>query len=158
MSEIKRYVLDSSAFINANMIPEGELFSTPIVNDELKDFKSKMLFQTREVMNISPDNKFTSAIKSKALETGDLTRLSEQDISVLALAKQLDATLLTDDYSMQNIAEEMGIKYDSVSVPKITKVIKRALFCDNCRRFRAGEECQKCGGKLRLKIKKKEDI
>ena len=158
MNDIKRYVLDSSAFINANMIPEGELFSTPIIKDELKDFKSKMLFQTRDVMTMSPENKFISQIKSKALGTGDLTRLSEQDISVLALAKQIDATLLTDDYSMQNIAEDMGIKYNSVSVPKITKVLKRAPYCDKCYRYRAGEKCPKCGGKLRLKINKKEEI
>ena len=157
MSDINRYVLDSSAFINANMIPDGELFSTPAVKDEIIDFKSKMLFQTRNVLTITPDKRYIFQVKSKALETGDLTRLSKQDISVLALAKQLNATLLTDDYDIQNLAEEMGIKYKSVSVPEITKVLKRAPYCDRCRRFRAGDICQRCGGKLRLRIMKGEN-
>ena len=149
-----RYVLDSSAFINADNVPEGELYSTPRVRDEIRDFKSQMLFQTRNVKTIVPEKGFTSKAKSKALETGDLTKLSLADISVLALAMQLDATLVTDDYNIQNVAEELGMRYRSVSIPEIKEVFKRVLYCDRCQRPRAGDKCPRCGGDLRLKVVK----
>jgi UPF0271 protein len=152
MNEIVRYVLDSSAFINAGMVPDGELFSTPAVEAEIKDFRSKMLFESRNIMTMTPERKFVSQVKTKAFDTGDLTALSEQDISVLALAIQLDATILTDDYDIQNLAEEMGVRYSSVSVPGIKKIFKRMPYCDRCRRYRSGEVCQRCGSRLRMKI------
>ncbi|HEX69286.1 MAG TPA: hypothetical protein ENG10_03210, partial [Candidatus Bathyarchaeota archaeon] len=48
--------------------------------------------------------------------TGDFKYLSQADIEVLALALQLknsgeNPTVVTDDYSMQNVANKLGIEF-----------------------------------------------
>ena len=155
--ENRIYVLDSSAFINADDVPDGELFSTPKIREEVRDFKSRMLFQTRSIKTIVPGSRYVAEVKSKAVDTGDFTKLSSADISVLALALQLKETkkkaiILTDDYNIQNMAEEMGMDYKPVSVPGIKKIFKRMLYCGKCRKYRAGDKCPGCGGPLRLRV------
>lgn len=49
-----------------------------------------------------------------AQKSGDLPVLSHADIEAIALALPKSATLVTDDYAMQNVAEYLGIKWLSV--------------------------------------------
>jgi UPF0271 protein len=61
-------------------------------------------------------------VKAVAERTGDISKLSDTDVKVLALAKQLDRAIVSDDYSVQNVAGHAGIKAVSVHNPKIKRL------------------------------------
>ena len=83
--------------------------------------------------------------------TVDSIRLSSVDIDLLALAKDMDATILTDDYSIQNTAKFLGIKYKAVGLKAIKKLVKWNYKCLGCGKVFDKEmpDCPVCGSKLR---------
>ena len=111
-------VLDSAAFINDSFFDREECFTVQEVLDELKDFKSKQLaeaaiasgkLRTSQVNPISLD-----LIEQKAVEIGSKNHLSEADFKVLGLALQLNAKIITDDFTLQNLAAHIGLKFEGV--------------------------------------------
>ena len=92
--------------------------------------------------------------REAAAETGDLGSLSEQDVSILALAAELGAELVTDDFAVSNAAALMGVR----GVPVMTGGIKRAGTwvgrCAGCgRRADRGEaRCPECGGPIKKRL------
>ena len=46
-----------------------------------------------------------------AAKSGDLPRLSDVDLDILALALGLDLPLITDDYRLQNTMKNVGKQY-----------------------------------------------
>lgn len=104
---------------------------------------------------IAPPKNAIEEIKKYAEKTGDISNLSETDIEVLALAFYLKAILLTDDYSIQNVAKEMNIKYEGI----IEKGIKEKFYwryrCKSCGRYyeKYVPICPICGGKIK-RVKK----
>mgnify|MGYP003311369672 CR=1 FL=1 len=52
--------------------------------------------------------------REAAAQSGDLPRLSDVDLDVLALALALDATLVTDDYRLQNTMQFLDRPTQSV--------------------------------------------
>ena len=130
------YVLDASAVMNVNALPDGQLFTTQEVEFEVRDLRSRMVFQTGRIKVMEPDQKSIEKVKGAAKTTGDITQLSEADISVLALALELNATILTDDYDIQNLAKVMGIAYKAVSTKGIRETFVRRMYCDGCQKFR----------------------
>ena len=99
-------------------------------------------------------------IKNAARKTGDLEKLSETDIDVLALAKELGVTLVSDDYNIQNVAEKIGIKYISVFNKRISKFFVWRKYCPACKKYLGSElnECPTCGTALKRVPSKKVGI
>lgn len=149
------YVLDTSAIYNATDYPaDTVLYSTPQVVKELRRVyrteRAELFVQSR-LRIVEPGRKSLSRIREKADETGDITRLSQTDIEVLALALELGAVLVTEDYSMQNIAEAAGIEFLSLYLPPIKDYVEWELKCVSCGALsheREARECRICGGKL----------
>ena len=98
-----------------------------------------------------------------ASKTGDLPRLSDVDVDLIALAVSNKTTLVTDDYRMQNVARAAGIEVQSVVTSGGTKQWKWVLRCIGCRktedvasdarRSRSDDvkECDRCGAPMKLK-------
>lgn len=118
-------VLDSASFINTSLLNIENAFTTPEVIDEIKDLKSKCLVESaRESGDLgirSADEKFLKQVKEKANEIGSLEKLSNADISIVALALELKAVLKTDDYTVQNIAKHLGIEFKGIMRGEIKK-------------------------------------
>lgn len=118
------YVLDSSAFINAISIPDDSV-TVPAVYLELKDIRSKELFlssiKTGKLKLKEPNGTSLKLIQEKAREIGSQTCLSDVDIFVLALAHEVGGILLTDDFTMQNLAAHLGIRFSGVFRGEIHK-------------------------------------
>ena len=55
---------------------------------------------------VSPD--WLDMARDTAAKSGDLPRLSDVDVDVLALALGLDMPLFTDDYRLQNVMNSAG--------------------------------------------------
>ncbi len=98
-----------------------------------------------------------------ASETGDLPRLSDVDVDVLALALGLNACLVTDDYRLQNSYKHAGGSIEAVANRVSKAVWLWELRCTGCRdvaevppnvprsKDRPAGECQRCGSSMLVK-------
>lgn len=154
---MKKYVLDASAVLcGKDLLLSGEVYIPPSVIEELGEGKYRRKVEVLLAIKITeklPATESREKIRRSAEQTGDLLRLSETDIDVLALAFELNATILTDDYSIQNVARHMGIEYEVVSEKGIREEFKWEYVCIGCRRRfdKAVIECPICGAKVRTK-------
>tara|TARA_B100000609_G_scaffold175533_1_gene152894 strand:+ start:218 stop:712 length:495 start_codon:yes stop_codon:yes gene_type:complete len=107
--------------------------------------------------------KWLTNARKVAAESGDLPRLSNVDLDVLALALGLDLPLFTDDYRLQNIMRSAGKITSSVDTQGAKQVWKWELRCTGCRvktsvpddvdRSKSGpvKDCDICGSAMMLK-------
>jgi len=98
-----------------------------------------------------------------AAKTGDLPRLSDVDIDLLALAIANQTSLVTDDYRMKNVAREAGIDVEGVMTNGGKQQWKWVLRCIGCRQTeevsseasRSKKDdvkvCDRCGSPMKLK-------
>jgi len=152
-------VLDTSAlFSMQDLPPDTEVHTTPSVIAELEKYGDKRTGYWEHALKIShPGADSLRQVKDAAEKTGDLLRLSQTDLEVLALAMELDATILTDDYSIQNLAKYMDIEYKAVGLKGIKKLVKWKLRCTGCGRIwdKEYQECPVCGSPLKTSRSKK---
>lgn len=155
-----RVVLDTSAIIYLNDFRMfDEILTVSDVVDEVKDKINTLKLSGIKFTVMDPLESSVKKIKEIAEETGDLEKLSKTDIKILALAKEKGLTILSDDYNIQNVAEEIGLNYISLFNKKITSLIKWGKYCGNCQKFyESGNTCPKCGNKLVRKPAGKEFI
>ncbi|WP_457741789.1 type II toxin-antitoxin system VapC family toxin [Thermococcus sp.] len=152
-------VIDAAIFIQGINI-EG--FTTPKVVEEVKDSRSRLflesLISAGKVKVLVPSKESIEAVKEAAKRTGELNELSDADLEVLALAYELKATLLTDDYNLQNVAKTLGIEFKTLK-RGIKRVIRWNYVCIGCgKRFSEIPPegiCPDCGSPVRLMPRKK---
>jgi len=143
------YVLDSSAFF-ASFYEEGALLITiDAVVDEVKDAVSAMHLSILQEKGMRVEPVDASQIKSvldAARKTQDIDKLSGTDIQVLAKAKEHGATIVTDDYAIQNVAMVLGIKVRPLMQKKIRSVYVGIRKCAGCgHRSESDLICPVCG-------------
>ncbi len=148
-----RRVLDASALLSGASF-DGELFTTPEAVAEVRRYGSTPQLDATlavKVRVLAPSTEAIGAVDSIARETGDIARLSPTDRGLLALARTLDATLLTDDYSIQNVASLLGIPFERVLERGIREVVHWRYRCAGCGRFfeEPVRECPVCGSEVR---------
>lgn len=148
---MKGLVLDTSALFYGKDHPQGyELVIPPGVVRELEKEgmgeRLQLLLATR-VRVLDPSDRSTKRIEEEAKRTGDSRRLSDTDKEVLALALDLGYQLVTDDFSIQNLAAVLGIPYMGQEQRGISRVLEWESRCVGCgKRLPADvEECDICG-------------
>ena len=150
-----RSVLDSSAFFTAAAF-EGELFTTSSVISELRDLPSKArsdLLRESGLQVMDPDRESVSRVRENAVARGEAGVLSPTDIEVLALALQLQACIVSDDYALQNVARSLSIRVIPIQ-QKGARNIRWKFRCSGCGRYYRGPgECQVCGALIQRKLK-----
>ena len=168
----KIVIIDTSAILSGKPInfDDTMVVTTPGVSDELKPGgKDYQIFQflIEKGLKINlPSRESIDEIKDISTKTGDIGRLSITDIEILALAldfskeKDKESVILTDDYSIQNVANVLNIKFESISQHGIKKRFKWIYRCRGCgKKF---EECIKvcpiCGAATRSIISRKTNI
>jgi UPF0271 protein len=147
-------VLDSSAFIN-EYHTDAPTASIPPVREELED-ESAFRFDAMEGSGMHihiPADATAEKVRRAAAETGDRDVLSETDVRLLAAAFELDATLVTDDYAMQNVAEHIGVAVEVIARDGITERRDWLFQCQGCgREFDSDRgRCPVCGTELARK-------
>jgi len=145
-------VLDASALLEGNYRGEG-LVTVPEVVAEFRseDARRKLLELELAGLEVrSPGAPSVERVNDSARRTGDEGRLSHADIQVLALALELEALLVTADFSIQNLAEVLGVRYESPS-GRITRQITWRFRCRGCSRWydERHPDCPVCGSELR---------
>lgn len=149
-----RRVLDTSALMSGRPF-EGDLFTTEEVLRELRRQTALTpqleTFLSVKVRIASPSHERLAEIRGQAERTGDAPRLSPTDVGLLALAADLDAIIVTDDYSIQNLASVVGVEFETVLERGITEQVRWRYRCRGCGRFYDAwrDSCPVCGAPLK---------
>ncbi len=147
-------VLDASAFIH-DYTTDDPIATIPLVREELED-ESGYRFDALEGSGMRlhiPNAETIERIERAATETGDRETLSRTDIRLLAAAFELDATLVTDDYAMQNVADKLEIDVSVIEQDGIERRRNWQFQCQGCGRTFENhhERCPICGSDLERK-------
>ncbi len=152
-----RFVLDSSAILNNFQPKTGDEIVIPSsVAEELKSHEGREKLETLISLGAvieKPLQRYGARTKEIAEDVGELGRLSDVDIEVIALALEKKACVVSDDYSIENVCRYAGIDFLPISTEGIKKVFRYRYRCTGCGRYykRYYEECPVCGSTLRAR-------
>ncbi|MEX0568812.1 MAG: hypothetical protein Q6363_006590 [Candidatus Njordarchaeota archaeon] len=146
-------IIEDGIVRNLESIDRIFYFTTHSVISEIKSKKSEVLVLTimHKITVLEPSRRALVHIKKVASETGDISKLSETDIDVLALALDLmekyeRVIVASEDYAVQNLCLFLGISIISIR-KKIRYIVEKRKKCKNCSTIyiSALEECPSCG-------------
>ncbi len=160
-------VLDTSAFL-AGFDPfslSEEQVTVPKVEEEIRRnsiicTRFKAAIENGKLKVKAPRPESIENAKTLASKLGDSYLLSTADTQLLALALELKAEgytpqIVTDDYSIQNVATQMGIKFLALATFGIKRLLEWVRYCPACHREYsadcASKECLVCGTQLKRK-------
>ena len=163
-------VLDTSAFL-AGFDPFSigeEQVTVSNVEEEIRTnsmtwVRFKAAIDSGKVLLKRPSEEAVRQVEACAIQVGDSFFLSETDKQVLALALELNIAaenpqVVTDDYSMQNVAKRLEIEFTSLATLGVRRVLEWVRYCPACHREyaanRASIECDVCGTELKRKPRK----
>jgi|Deesub1362A_J573_1020465.scaffolds.fasta_scaffold00872_20 UPF0271 protein len=160
---MEKYIIDSSAiFFRKGLYPS--MVTVPEVIKEIRDSSSVDYLSFIDLEVKEPDGSCVEEIEKIAKRSGDIYRLSETDIKLLALAltvrkEGFEPVIVTDDYSIQNVAKIAQLKTDSIIQKGISKEFMWIRRCRGCKREveDGTERCPICGSEIylsRVKIKR----
>jgi UPF0271 protein len=124
------------------------MYTTPQVVEELCDLRGKARYSTLLETGLSvtePGNSSLEAVLMAAKKTHNDRTLSQTDISVLALALELSATIATDDFAIQHTARNLQISVQPL-MQRRAKKRDWILCCTGCgAKYETEIECPICG-------------
>lgn len=163
-------ILDTPAILYGYLDASSYNYTTPEVLKELRksfSFEFEGTYKEALVTVRSPSNKSVKLTKEAARKTGDLERLSETDISIIALGLDFSsdasfpALILSDDFALLNTALHLGLKTDMVlNHTKRFKMVIWQWYCPVCNAsYSSGAMvCESCGAQLKRRpIKRKRE-
>jgi len=153
---MKVYVIDSSVIFLRKAYYNEMMVTVPEVIDEIKDEYSKLYLSILDLKIEEPSKESIERVIKIAKRTGDIHKLSDTDIKLLAktldeMRKGNEAVLVTDDYSIQNVAKFLGIKIENIIQPTISKTFKWIKVCKGCGRKVNEDVCPICGSEVVLR-------
>ncbi|MEM2214501.1 MAG: hypothetical protein QXD66_06455 [Candidatus Nezhaarchaeales archaeon] len=165
-------VVDANVLLMDNVVQylqKYRCFTIPEVIDEIKTIRHKVCVEVLldlKVLNvINPDRSFIDKVLEIARRSGDISSLSRTDLKVLALALQLheqglDPLLMTDDYTVQNLASRLNLRWRNVKIDAIKRRIRWRYLCTACGEEYSKylEECRVCGHRLRREVAGYEEL
>lgn len=158
---MKGYVLDTSVLYYGKDLPAGfECVITPGVvrelNREEMGDRLELLLATR-IRISSPSERSMQRVAKEAEKTGDSRRLSDTDKELLSLSLDLGYELITDDYSIQNLAKVLGIPCRGMDQKGIAEVFEWQAKCKGCGKVFPADVrvCDVCGTETKTRRKKK---
>jgi UPF0271 protein len=169
--KIKVFILDTSAIFSGKPISiDATMSVTPGISMEIapggRDYHTFQYLLERGLIIDNPSKESINRINKISAETGDKDRLSVADKEILALALDVnrdttkEAIIITDDYSIQNVAHVLKIKFETISQRGITKKFKWIYRCSGCgKKFEENiKTCPICGAPTKNIISHKEDL
>ncbi|HDJ66193.1 MAG TPA: hypothetical protein ENF33_00550 [Nitrososphaeria archaeon] len=154
-------VLDSTAlFLGFTERSGAKLVTCKEVLEEVKygggELRAAAIRGGGLVKILEPNKDYVEKVREEASKVGEHD-LSETDIKLLALALQLsnegvEASIVTSDYSIQNLAKILGLRVEPILHRGIKKVIKWITYCEICGwrgEAEPGTPCPRCGARLK---------
>lgn len=164
--------MDTSAFVSGfdPFSISEEQYTVPAVKKEILGnsmiwVRFKTAVESGRLKVRVPKKIFIDKVKASAALVGDTFFLSQADLQILALALQLKTQnhsllIATDDYSIQNVASQMGMEFASLATFGIRFRLNWIRYCPACHKrypadYKSGR-CEICGTELKRKPTKKE--
>ena len=160
-------VLDTSAFVAGfDSFSFGEeQFTVPKVDEEIRrnsmvKMRLEIAIESGKLKVKTPAQEFSTKTEVSANKIGDSFKLSETDKQLLALALEFkddgyEVQIVTDDYSIQNVAVQMGIEFLSLATLGIKRLLEWVRYCPACYKEYPADskfrECLVCGTELKRK-------
>ena len=135
-------------------LPPGDLYAPPKIFEEARSIGPQL--RSKQVQLKEPSAESVGKVHETAKKTGDT--VSQADCDAIALALDMGATLVTDDYASQNIASFLGVRFMPLSKPGITKRRIWRLKCPNCGEWLKGATCPICGVRGKRTVFKQESL
>lgn len=116
--------------------------------------------ENRRLVIRAPKISVLKRVNEASKKVGDVRYLSEADTHVLALALELkdagfDPLIVTDDYSIQNVANKIDVSFASLMTYGIKFRFDWMLYCPACHRRYPSDykfkSCEICGTKIKRK-------
>ena len=162
------FLYDASAFFSGKPIIffHHDVVTTSLIEKEFqpggRDYRNFQLLKEQGLQILDPSHSSVNFITDLIKKFGEQKRLSPADISLLSLAydflinKDSTPVIITDDYSIQNIADQLGISYQSMNQSGITKRFKWERRCRGCGKKIVNDVdvCPICGSSIKHVIKK----
>jgi UPF0271 protein len=163
-------VLDTSAFLagfDPFSVSENQA-TVPKVQEEIKTksmtwLRFKTAVENGRLKVKTPSEEALKKTKASASTVGDSFFLSEADTQLLALALELkeagyNPQIVSDDYSIQNVAAKMGIEFTALATFGIRRLLEWVRYCPACHKEYAADydqtKCTICGTELKRKPRK----
>jgi UPF0271 protein len=164
------YCIDSSAILSGKPFYDRleHMISSPKIEAEFspggKDYQVFQYLKEKGLQIRAPTLQSINRIRTIAHIHGEIDRLSDADKELLALAFEIkeqqekEPILVSDDYSMQNVASLLSISFQSVSQQGITKKFKWERRCRGCGRHVEPQMtcCPICGSSVVHVIKQRQ--
>jgi len=164
----KIVIVDTTVFITGYIISNLNDISVVTVPEVVSELSSEnKIFLERALSNnmrIEPSkDDMIEYVKDVARRTGDINKLSDTDISLIAKAleynKKKDVVILSDDYAIQNVCSRIGIKSGGILQRGIKEEIVWKKKCVGCKRiYDEGDICPVCGSDLKIKVVKRTNL
>jgi endoribonuclease Nob1 len=110
-----KIVYDTSALLNRFEFSDVEnAFITNSVLEEIKDMEHRLIVDNKVEQGILQIQDPSVDSLDRVLKFALKTNLSDTDIDVLALALDLRAILITDDYTIQRTARKLKLRFKPI--------------------------------------------
>lgn len=122
------------------------------------------LLDSKRLVVEKPPSEAYQRVKAAAMETRDISTLSEADISILALvlhySEKGDAVIVTDDYAVQNVAQILNIRFAPAMSRGIRRMVRWVHYCPACSQVFGGNMryCPICGTALKRRVGKSREV
>lgn len=150
-------MLDTSAFLSGfdPLSVNDDQFTVPNVEEEIGTnsiawVRFKTAVENGKIKIRPPTEEFWNKVKTSANRVGDAFFLSETDMQLLALALELKSSggnplIITDDYSIQNVATQVEIQFASLATYGIRRLLTWIRYCPACHKeYSADYSSTKC--------------
>jgi UPF0271 protein len=160
-------VLDTSAFVagfDPFALPDQQV-TVPKVEEEIRrssmtKTRLEAAIESGKLKVQAPTPDACKKVNAFASQAGDVFKLSETDLQLLSVALELKEAgyspqVITDDYSIQNVAKRMGVEFVALATFGIKRVLEWVRYCPACHREYPANakfgDCQVCGTELKRK-------
>lgn len=156
------YILDTSLLLGGREPPrDGPWLTTPEADAEVspggRDARRFAFWKEVGLQVRAASAGSTERAAGAARGAGSLARMSAADLSLAALALDAgpDAVLVTDDYTLLDVAKRLGITTRTVNTKGIDATADWRPRCTGCGRWfdeaPPGDECPICGSPVKLR-------
>lgn len=154
------YILDTSLLLGGKEPPQdGRWATTPEAAAEVtpggRDAARFERWRSNGLEIRSARQESQDRVDETAIRAGTLTRLSVADQSLIALALDMDAVLVTDDYTMLDVASRLDVQTRTVNQDGIEGHVDWKPRCTGCGRWfdepQKKDECPICGSPVKAK-------
>jgi UPF0271 protein len=160
-------VLDTSAFIGGfdalsitDRVYTVHAVGQELISNSMTYTRFKTAVESGKLQMRTPSNIYLGLVNESSKTVGDILFLSGVDKQVLALALELKSQgekplIVTDDYSIQNVANQLGLEFAPLLTFGIRYRLNWTIYCPACHREYSpdykGKACEACGTALKRK-------